>query len=273
VPVVTANATRTERVAIAYPNGVTEISVTLRPGGDDLLLCLHGLGCAKESFEAAFHDSELAGLTVCAFDFPGHGASGRLADPADYSIQTYADLTAGLIQHLAPRRIFLLCHSMGCAVGLVATQELAQPPHAFISVEGNLVSQDCGLVSRRVAGQRRDEFLAGHQRFRSELTTSSRTDLRAWGDWYAQADPVALHRAAASLVEWSDSGKLLDLFRSQPRPAYIYGGDSDLDYLLPLLRDVPVREIPGSGHFPMIDNPDAFWRAVRNLVLSANSIE
>jgi pimeloyl-ACP methyl ester carboxylesterase len=266
VPVVTANATRTERLAIAYAGGVAEISVTLRPGGDDLLLCLHGLGCAKESFEAAFHDPELAGLTVCAFDFPGHGTSGRLADAAEYSIQTYADLTVGLVRELSPRRIFLLCHSMGCAVGLVATQELARRPDVFISVEGNLVSQDCGLVSRRVAGQRRDEFLAGHQRFRSELTTSSRTDLRAWGDWYAQADPAALHRAAASLVEWSDSGKLLGMFLSQPRPAYIFGSDSDLDYLLPLLSDVPVREIPGSGHFPMIDNPDPFWRAVADLV-------
>lgn len=262
-------ATR-ERLTLEYTGKVAEISVTLRPGGDDLLLCLHGLGCAKESFDAAYRLDPLTDLTICAFDFPGHGDSGRLPDAADYSIQSYADLTVEIIRQLAPRRIFLLCHSMGCAVGLVATQDLPRATvGAFISVEGNLVSQDCGLVSRRVAGQPRDEVVADHRRFRSDLAASPRTDLQAWGDWYAQADPVALHRMAGSLVEWSDSGKLLGLFRSQPCPAYIHGSESDLDYLLPSLHGIPIFEIPGSGHFPMVDNPDAFWQVVADIVLAS----
>lgn len=262
--------TTQERLAVEYAGGVVEISMTLRPGGDDLLLCLHGLGCGKESFDAAGHQEALAGFTICAFDFPGHGDSGRLPAAADYSIQTYADLTVQVIDHLSPHRVFLLCHSMGCAVGLLATQDL--PRHmvgGFVSVEGNLVSQDCGLVSRRLAGQARDELVADYRRFQSDLATSPRSDLRTWGDWYAKADPIALHQLAGSLVEWSDSGKLLDLFRSQPRPAYIYGSGSDLDYLLPLLENVPVYEVPGSGHFPMIDNPAAFWHAVTDAVTAS----
>jgi pimeloyl-ACP methyl ester carboxylesterase len=259
--------TARERLIVECAGGVAEISVNLRESGDDLLLCLHGLGCAKESFDAAYHLDRLAGLTICAFDFPGHGSSGRLPDAADYTIQAYADVTAQLIRQLSPRRIFLLCHSMGCAVGLVTTQELRQTQLAgFISVEGNLVSQDCGLVSRRLAGQPRDRFVADHQRFRSDLAASPRTDLQTWGDWYARADPVAVHRMAGSLVEWSDSGKLLDLFLSQPHPAYVYGSESDLDYLLPSLRGVPAFEIPGSGHFPMVDNPDVFWQVVADVV-------
>jgi pimeloyl-ACP methyl ester carboxylesterase len=252
---------RTELREVGYSGGSVEISLTLRPGGDDLLLCLHGLGCAKESFASAYAVPELAGLTIGAFDFPGHGASGRLADPADYAIPAYADLTGALVRQLNPRRLFLLCHSMGCAVGLVASQELRT--NAFISVEGNLVSQDCGLVSRRIAAQSREEYVGTeHPRFQAGLAASSRSDLRSWEVWYAQADPVALHRCAESLVEWSDSGKLLDLFTAQPRATYIHGGDSDLDYLLPSLRGTAVHAIPGSGHFPMVDNPAAFWRAV-----------
>jgi pimeloyl-ACP methyl ester carboxylesterase len=258
---------RTELREVVYSGGSAEISLTLRPGGDDLLLCLHGLGCAKESFESAYQVDRLAGLTICAFDFPGHGASGRLSDPGRYSIQTYADVTAGLVRQLRPRRLFLLCHSMGCAVGLVASQELRTS--AFISVEGNLVSQDCGLVSRRIAAQPRDQYVdTEHPRFQADLAASRRSDLRSWEVWFAQADPVALHRCAGSLVEWSDSGKLLDLFAAQPRAGYIHGGDSDLDYLLPSLRGVPVHTIPGSGHFPMLDNPAAFWAAVASLVAS-----
>lgn len=263
----TTARTRTELREIEYlgGSGNISISITLRPGGDDLLLCLHGLGCAKESFDSAYEVNALAGLTICAFDFPGHGASGRFADPAHYSIQTYADLTVALVRQLNPRRLFLLCHSMGCAAGLVASQELRTS--AFISVEGNLVAQDCGLASRRAAEQPRDEFVdTGYPHFRSGLAASGRRDLQTWAGWYAQADPVALHRCAGSLVEWSDSGKLLDLFTAQSRATYLHGEDSELDYLLPSLRGVPVHAIPGSGHFPMLDNPDAFWAAVASSV-------
>jgi pimeloyl-ACP methyl ester carboxylesterase len=261
----TRTAKRTELREVVYAGGTVEISITLRPGGGDLLLCLHGLGCAKESFDVANEEDRLAGFTICAFDFPGHGASGRLADPSLYSIQTYADITVSLVRQLEPGRLFLLCHSMGCAVGLVASQELRTS--GFISVEGNLVAGDCGLVSRNAAEQPRDRFVdTEYPRFRSSLAASSRTDLRTWGGWYAQAEPVALHNAARSLVEWSDSGKLLDLFTSQPGATYIHGSDSDLDYLLPALRGIPIHSIPGAGHFPMVDNPEAFWRTVADIV-------
>jgi pimeloyl-ACP methyl ester carboxylesterase len=254
-------ATQTELREIEYTGGTVEISVTVRPGGGDLLLCLHGLGCAKESFDSAYTDERLTDLTICAFDFPGHGASGRLADPSHYSIQTYADITVGLVRQLEPSRLFLLCHSMGCAVGLVAAQDVRA--HAFISVEGNLVSQDCGIVSRTAADQPRDRFVGtGYSRFRSSLADSPYGAERTWAGWYGQADPIAVHQSAQSLVEWSDSGKLLDLFTSQPGATYVHGSDSDLDYLLPSLRGIPVHAIPGAGHFPMLDNPDAFWQVV-----------
>jgi pimeloyl-ACP methyl ester carboxylesterase len=154
---------------------------------------------------------------------------------------------------------------------LVASQELAGLVGGFVSIEGNLVGQDCGLVSRGTAELPLAEFVdTSYPAFLTSLAGSPHADHRAWAGWYAQADPVAVHRAAASLVEWSDSGKLLDLFTSQPRPAYVHGGDSDdLGYLLPLLRGVRVYSIPRSRHFPMVDNPPAFWDAVTDAITVA----
>lgn len=267
MPLLTTDRPVDRLLEVEYAGGKVEIAARIRPGGGDLLLCLHGLGCAKESFDSAYERDDLAGFTICAFDFPGHGGSGPLPDAA-YSIQAYADLTVQLVRQLAPNRLFLLCHSMGCAVGLVASQELADLTRAFVSVEGNLVGQDCGLVSRRAAELPLEEFVdASYPTFLAGLAGSSHADLRAWAGWYAQADPVALHRAAGSLVEWSDSGKLLDLFRSQPNPAYLHGADSDdLSYLLPQLHGVRVYSIPHSRHFAMLDNPAGFWDAVADVV-------
>lgn len=261
-----------------------EVAARLRPGsGGDLLLCLHGLGCAKESFDSAFLSPALAHLTICTFDFPGHGGSGRLP-AAGYSIEAYADVTAAVIAQLAPERLFLVCHSMGCAVGLVAAEGGAawRPPaqgtgtpygrggavDLFLSLEGNLVAEDCGMVSRATAAQPRYEFVTSEwARFRAELAASPRADLRTWGRWYGQADPVAVHAISRSLVDWSDSGKLLATFRSLPTAAYIYGSDSDdLSYLLRALPGVPVHPIPGARHFAMLDNPTALWRTVAGAI-------
>jgi pimeloyl-ACP methyl ester carboxylesterase len=257
---------------VGYAGRPVEVSARVRTGGDDLLLCVHGFGCAKESFDSAFEVDRLGDLTICAFDLPGHGASGPLPEAAD-AVQAYADIAVGVIRQFSPRRTYLVGHSMGGAVGLVASQDTADTIGCFVSVEGNLVTEDCGLVSRGAAAQSRDEFVeSGYPGFRSRLAAAPEPDLRAWAGWYGQADPVALHQAARSLVEWSDSGKLLSLFTSLPFPAYVHGGDSaDLGHLLPSLHGlgVPVLPVPGARHFPMLDNPEAFWAAVAEVVDAA----
>jgi pimeloyl-ACP methyl ester carboxylesterase len=253
---------------VEHAAGIVPVAAKIRPGGGDLLLCLHGLGCAKESFDSAFRSESLAGLTICAFDFPGHG--GSVTPLPKYTLSAYAEVTAGVVDLLAPDRLFLVGHSMGGAVGLIASPDLAGRVDlaGFVSIEGNLLDQDCGLVSRRAAGLPRDRFVRQeYPRFAAALAAAPEPALRAWAGWYAQADPVALHQAAASLVEWSDSGRLLDLFRSLPGAAYLHGGDSDVDHLLPRLDGLPVHQIPGSGHFPMVDAPPALWRAVSNVLI------
>ena len=82
--------------------------------------------------------------------------------------------------------------------------------------------------------------------------------------WYEKSSPIAIHRSAKSLVEESDSGKLLEQFNSLPNKSYIYG-DSEREYLLPLFHQTNVKKIVQSGHFPMIDNPDAFYKVIAKL--------
>lgn len=259
-----------EQLTVRCGGESVRISVTSRRSGpgDDLVLMVHGFGCGKESFESAFRSDELAraGLSLVSVDLPGHGDSDRLPTTSD-AIEAYAEVVLDLVRQLAPGRLSLVCHSMGCAVGLVASQELGRLG-GFVSIEGNLVSQDCGLVSRRAAQLSRARYVDHeYPRFLAELVGSSRPDLRAWATWYEQADPVALHQAAASLVSWSDSGKLLGLLTSIPNSAYVYGTASgDLSYVLDALGPVPAFPITGSGHFPMVDNPTALWRVVATVL-------
>ncbi|MPZ28432.1 MAG: alpha/beta fold hydrolase [Micromonosporaceae bacterium] len=268
----TALSTRQDRsLLVEHAGGIVEIAARVRPGraDGDLLLLLHGMGCTKESFDSAFDAAPLADLAICAFDFPGHGRStGPLPE---FTIDAYADVTASVVRELAPRRLFVVAHSMGGAVGLVAAADLPQLA-GFVNIEGNLVGQDCGLVSRGAAERPLAEFVHREfPRFLATLQSSPEPALRAWAGWYAQADPAAFHQVASSLVEWSDSGKLRSLFRSLPgATAYLHGDDSgDLSYLLSTLDGIPVYPVPGSGHFPMVDNPLVLWRVVAEVLAGA----
>jgi pimeloyl-ACP methyl ester carboxylesterase len=244
-----------------------EISGRLRTGGDDLLLFLHGIGCGKAMFDTAFDAPELAGFSLCAFDFPGHGNSPPLPSTR-HSVEAYADITWQVLAELSPRRVFLMGHSLGGAVGLVACAGLGNLAH-FVNVEGNLVAQDCGLVSRNLAEQPALLFRErGFAEFLRQLRGSTQPDLRIWATWYALCDPTAVHQVAGSLVEWSDAGKLLEIFRALPRKSYVYGDEGNrLEHLLPSLRSIPQHAIVGAGHFPMVDNPPVFYRTLGELCL------
>lgn len=248
-----------------------QISVDLRPSGSDLLVLLHGLGCAKESFSAAFECRALRRFSICAFDFPGHGRSEVRADQ-DHSLPSYAKITRLLIERIrtdlgARGRVLLIGHSMGGSVGLLAAQDIPSLTH-YISVEGNLVADDCGLVSRRIADQLSSEFITtGYGAFHDELAGSGRKDLRAWAQWYRAAAPAAIHQSARSLVEWSDSGKLLEMFRRlRQDKAYIYGAKEDKRHILPRLTDCRIQRISRAGHFLMVDRPRQFYETLARTI-------
>jgi pimeloyl-ACP methyl ester carboxylesterase len=250
---------------VKWNDGTIRLSARTCLDGDHLVVFLHGFGCAKESFDQAFSTTELSGLSLCAFDFPGHGMSARSA-AAGYTLQAYADVTNAVIDRIPHKMVSMVCHSMGGAVGLIATQE-RRDMGVFISVDGNLVAQDCGIVSRSTAAQSREEFSQqGYRQYLSQLRSSAEPDSNAWARWYAAADPIALYESACSLVEWSDNGKLLGLFKSLHGQAYIYGEREDKDYLLPDLRGLACHMVPDAGHFVMLDNSEDFYEFIGRLL-------
>jgi pimeloyl-ACP methyl ester carboxylesterase len=223
---------------------------------------MHGLACAKSGFDDVFRADSLDGFSICTFDFPGHGDSPPL-DADSYSLDFYADVVCALTDRLSPDSLLLVGHSMGGAVGLIATQSLKLPT-GFVSIEGNLLAGDCGLVSRRIAAQSLDEFIArGHTDFLAALRGSARRDSRAWAGWCGMAAPAAIHGSARSLVKWSESGKLLQLYRAIGHRTYCYGTEGDrISHLLPCLDRADLHSIAGAGHFPMVDNPTELYDVI-----------
>ncbi|HET7017300.1 MAG TPA: alpha/beta hydrolase [Streptosporangiaceae bacterium] len=253
---------QSERFLVECAGQQISIAGAVRKSGGHLIACLHGWGCAKDCFADIFDCVALQQMTVLALDFPGHGESDRLPDASLYSLPVFADIANAVIDLFDPALVSFVGHSMGGAVSLIASQA-RRDIYGIVDADGNLVAQDCGIVSRDTASQALDRFRRrGYQEFLDRLAESDGQDAKAWASWYQQADPTALHELARSLVEWSDSGKLLDLLKAQPRAAYLYGDQDSKDYLLPELSAMDTRLIGGSGHFMMLDNPVAFYNAI-----------
>jgi pimeloyl-ACP methyl ester carboxylesterase len=251
-----------ERFLIKYAGQHVSLSGTVRHSGKHLIALLHGLGCTNEGFELIFDSKEIDDMSILALDFPGHGDSGRLDDTSLYSLQAFADIANAAIDLLSPEQVTFVGHSMGGAVSLIASQT-RHDVYGIVDADGNLVAQDCGIASREIADQTLDRFLNyGYREFLNYLRKSDEQADFKWAAWYAKADPIAIHELARSLVEWSDSGKLLDLLKSQKRAVYLHGDQDSKDYLLPELADVEIRAIAHSGHFMILDNPAAFFKAI-----------
>ena len=176
-----------------------DVATRFREQGDDLLILLHGLGCSKESFEGAFDAPELRGYAICALDFPGHGGSSRNLPSSCYSLEACADITGQLIRRMMTKlgynRVYVAGHSMGGAVAvLVPDGEYGIT--SLVSIDGNLIAEDCGLVSRGIAEQSVEQFVSqGYHDFNSALYGSAQPDDQAWAQWSSNAAPEAMHAA------------------------------------------------------------------------------
>lgn len=253
-----------------YQDLDVRIAVKFRQASADLLVLLHGLGCSKESFDAAFAAPELDSYSICALDLPGHGGSSKGLARELYTLSSCAAITERAIGQLPrpigePYRIHVVGHSMGGAVGVLfsAMRQVRGKITHLVSADGNLVGQDCGLVSRSIASQSPGWFAAkGFDRMLSELNASGRSDFAAWAQWCEQASPDAVHAAARSLVAWSDRDVLLRRFNRLASKAFIYGALDDKEYLLKRMERTVRLPIAAARHFMMVDNEKAFYETL-----------
>jgi len=236
------------------------------------VLFIHGLGCTKASFDGAW-DSRLANqLTLVAADLPGFGASSRPRE-FSYTMDDQARVLLALLDRLDAERVHLVCHSMGGVVGLLLARSLDTRLASFVNVEGNLLPQDSGMISRRAAEAGYDKFERRlFPALRKVVRMSTEPAMEPFGRWLAQADPWAFWRSSVSLVEWSHRGELLEIYRQLRAPRrYVYGSTSVLDTVLRQLEGMACAAMANCGHFVMQDAPAPFWSVVEETVLGATS--
>ena len=73
-------------------------------------------------------------------------------------MEDHASVYAEVLNEIPAKKYHVIAHSMGGAVGLLLPPTLLRSVLSFSNCEGNLVGEDCGIVSRKTADVSFPEF-------------------------------------------------------------------------------------------------------------------
>jgi pimeloyl-ACP methyl ester carboxylesterase len=193
-------------------------------------------------------------------DMAGFGDS---CEPEDYSysMEDQAAICDALIAKHSRPNLHVVAHSMGVAVALLFAAHTYEKVRSFANIEGNLIGEDCDMLSRRIAERSYDEY---ESRMFDKQKTRFRSDILLRFD---TTTPRAVYNSSVSLVQWSDSGELLRRYNELPCRKMYFWGERNAD--MPVLDKLRAEEkcmISGSGHAMMIENPEEFYAKLAEFI-------
>lgn len=273
----------TDKYKVALHGNNIEVAIQSRRVSDELIVFLHGIGCSKASFCDVWERRDFENFSILTLDMLGFGDSPQ---PSwfSYTMEEQAEVCEAVLRNfLDNRRLHIVAHSMGGAVGLLLSEKLPGRIASFCSVEGNLIEADC-FLTKIIKDSPFDLFenkifpnFTSQNNFQTdpELTEEQKKLIQIMRDYQAdffldKTTPAIFYKTAESLVSHSESGKLLTIFSELAgKKAYFYGSESSSVDVLAELKKYPAIEtqsISESGHFVMNDNPDEFYSALRDFL-------
>ena len=259
----------TNTLEITYRGQPLQLEFFMRPGREETILYLHGLGCSKNDFGGATSTHELRDYTVVAFDFPGCGNSSYPGDMA-LEIDDLVEITNLFVTRQSLGDLVVTGHSMGGLVALLYTQKHGEHVKGFINVEGNLAPEDC-IISREIARYSFEEFReVGFRNFKRTLSRLKNKGFQRYLETLERySSPKAFFDYCPSLVEYSDNGNVLQRFFELEIPKiFVYGSENTSRSYIPQLNNMGCEAvgISSSNHFPFYDNPQGFYEVISNFL-------
>jgi pimeloyl-ACP methyl ester carboxylesterase len=231
------------------------------PASDEAIIFIHGLACSVNSFSNVFDKDYFPNKSLLLIDLPGFGSSAKPIE-FSYTMEEQAKLIDDLLHILPFQNFHIAAHSMGGAIALLFSSAIFQRVKSFTNIEGNLISEDCGALSRSIASLSYEEYK--NDLFQKQLVEFK--DHRQLE--FEKTTPFAVYRSAVSLVDWSDSGELLVIFKNLTcRKCYFYGEQNKEMPVLAKLNFVKKYMVSNSGHGLMTDNPEEFYKKLKRFIV------
>jgi pimeloyl-ACP methyl ester carboxylesterase len=267
--------------------GDVDLAIAEAGAGGRPFLLLHGFTGAKEDFTDWVDPLAALGWHAVAPDHRGHGNSSKPASLEAYSMSILAEDATALTDALGWGRYTLLGHSMG---GFVAQRMALADPARILGlilmdtghgpVEG-IDPDQAGLAATIAIESGMDTLVDLMAEIDSPLDTAAHRRLVEDRPGYAQFEDHKLRSTSpylyASIIQdlVSCPDSLADLSGMDPQPpTLVLVGEQDAPFLgsaqrmAGALRRSTLAVIPGAGHSPQFENPDAWWQTVSSFLAS-----
>jgi len=228
---------------------------------DQMIVLTHGWCCDGEFWR---EQQQMLNGAVLAIDLSKQGDSSISdAEPDGQTIKDFADTVAAAANDHGAKTIALIGHSMGGAVAIEAAIRLGERCRLVVGVD---TFTDVNFYARRPRDEidrRKAEFAADFKGAMNGMLDrivlkSPEPDLRGWiGRRMTSVDVPSALAVFDSLLEWDAAERWLALRSpvetisssalAQPRTTQSLPG-------------LVVTEMAGVGHFPMLEDPQAFNR-------------
>jgi pimeloyl-ACP methyl ester carboxylesterase len=265
-------------VAVERTVSLSELDVVVSEagvGGRPLLL-LHGLTGAKEDFRDAVDRLADEGFWVVAPDQRGHGATGGPDDESAYTLDRFAADAVELVEALGWERTDVLGHSLGGMIAQVLVLDRPDLVGRLVLMDtapGEVAGMDVEIMQLGVELCRAEGMAAvlavmkmgdgaldtpAHQRLLAEVP-----GLEEWEDRKFLDSSAAMWSAmVTALIEPDDRTERL---RAVSSPTLVLVGDQDTPFLeasrvlAEVIPDARLAVLPGGGHQPQLECPEAWW--------------
>lgn len=227
------------------------------------VVCLHGSGGDREDWRNQLNSlSDHA--NVIAVELPGHGTS---QPPPESSVASYAEWVAGFIDALQLERVFLV----GCSLGSAIVQQLALNKNPWLV--------GIGLVGAGARLRVHPSFLEGVMQDKDKATgllaefalaQGCRQELKeALEQKFRECRPELIHADLSACNEFDVIGEVNQI----SLPTIIIVGKEDRltpvkysEFLHNAISDSRMEVIEGAGHLVMMEQPEAFNRALASFL-------
>ena len=232
--------------------------VVRRFGAGRTIVWIHGLGEQSASFDAVA--TRLAGFAHVLVDLPGYGRSPWRAPES-------IEETTDRLTRWMPADAIVIGHSLGGVFAQLVAERTKLA--AVINVDGNLSRGDCTYSAQAIPYTADDFAARGFDVMRDEIYKLGIADpaLRGYYAAMRMASPHQFHRHAVELVELSSSETLAARLAALATPVLFIAGSPTGGICArsrALIAEHRIRcvTIDESGHWPFVDQPDAFMKAM-----------
>ncbi len=263
--------------------GPLELAVAESGQGGRPLMLVHGYTGAANDFADFMGPLADRGWHVVAPDLRGHGASSKPPDEVDYDYHLFVTDLLGLADALGWDRFVLLGHSMGGMIAQVLALDAPERLEALILMDTGHgpLDADPALIELGVSSARQHgmDFVADFMAATDDgpLTTDAWRQKVAEDPSYAERGDRNLRAAspamfAAMLLQISETSDRIDRLSSIAVPTLVLVGEQDVAFIEASRRMAEVIAgsqlvvLPGGGHSPQVEVPDAWWSAVSSFL-------